>query len=670
MASDPYKYFRLEARELLEQLGKGVLQLEKGGDAETLARLLRHAHTLKGAARVVRQVGIAERAHGIESALAPFRDSGAAISADPIRRVLGLVDEIGRAVEELDARPTAPERPADEPVHSVRTGLAELDALLDSVIETGTGVGALRNVVAQLATARQLVDLVVAQTAPRSGGVSGDPRAHGLADELRENLRDSQRQMNAGVERVERELVQVRDAAEQLRLIPAAAMFTALERATRDAAEAVGKRVVFEARGGDIRLDVHVLGAMQQALVQLVRNAVAHGIETPSERAVAQKSPGGRVEIDVARRGRRVMFRCRDDGRGIDVAAVRALARERGIVTTSLEELNAGALARLLLRGGVSTATSVTHVSGRGIGLDVVRDVMEQLAGEVTVHTDRTGTTFEVVVPVSLASLETLLVESAGSIVAIPLDAVRRTAMVRDSGISRVAQRESIVHDGQMVPFIGLAEVLRGTATRRDRSASPCVIVEAGGGSAAIGVDRMLGTAVEVVRPLPELAAADPVIAGAGLDAQGTPRLVVDPEALVTAARRERSLPRVAETSRRSVLVIDDSLTTRMLEQSILESAGYDVDTAVSGEQALELARKKPYALFLVDVEMPGIDGFTFIERTRADPTLRDVPAILVTSRSSADDRRRGEEVGARGFIVKSEFDQTDLLARIRGMVE
>jgi two-component system chemotaxis sensor kinase CheA len=195
------------------------------------------------------------------------------------------------------------------------------------------------------------------------------------------------------------------------------------------------------------------------------------------------------------------------------------------------------------------------------------------------------------------------------------------------------------------------------------------VVVESTDGLAAIGVERLAGTAAVVLRALPDLAPSSDVVAGAGLDAEGTPRIVLDPDGLVEAALRAGAPPAVAEATHPPILVIDDSLTTRMLEQSILESAGYEVDLATSGEEGLLKARARRYALFLVDVEMPGMDGFTFIERTRSEPVLSEIPAILVTSRASPEDRRRGEEVGARAYIVKSEFEQTELLERIRRLV-
>src|SRR5262249_25321901 len=183
------------------------------------------------------------------------------------------------------------------------------------------------------------------------------------------------------------------------------------------------------------------------------------------------------------------------------------------------------------------------------------------------------------------------------------------------------------------------------------------VVVEASHGKVAIGVDRLLGTASIVMRAFPFLSVAEIVVLAVSLNAEGNPQLVLDPEGLVTVACRGRARVSEAPSAKRSpILVIDDSLTTRMLEQSILESAGYEVETATSAEEGLDKARGKQYALFLVDVEMPGMDGFEFVSRTRADARLSKVPAILVTSRSASEDRRRGEEAGARAYIVKGEF--------------
>jgi two-component system chemotaxis sensor kinase CheA len=464
---------------------------------------------------------------------------------------------------------------------------------------------------------------------------------------------------------MERELQQVHDTAEQLRLAPAAALFVFLERAVRDVAHAVGKLVKFESKGGDVRLDSHVLRIMHEALLQIVRNAVAHGIESETDRRIAGKPQSGRVSVEVLRRGRRVVFRCHDDGRGIDIEAVRRAAMRRSADAAAMGSAD---LIQMMLNGGISTSTSLTEVAGRGVGMDVVRSAMRRLRGTITAEsTPGKGTTFELTVPLTLAATEVLLVDAGGSTVALPFDAVRHVVHTSGQEIYRTARGHEVVHDGHAMPFVPLSRLL-------DANAAPslggsAVVIAGAGRQVAIGVERLRGTANVVFRSLPEFTPAAAIVAGASLDADGNPQLVLDADNLVTEAERH-SMGAAPQRSRpRPVLVIDDSLTTRMLEQSILESAGYEVDLATSAEEGLEIARGKQYSLFLVDVEMPGMDGFSFIERIRSEPELRDIPAILVTSRNEPEDLKRGRDVGAQDYVVKSEFNQANLLGRIRELV-
>lgn len=712
MAKDPYRYFRVEARELLEGLGRGVLQLEHGATPEVIAGLLRLAHTLKGAARVVRQTGIAEQAHAIEDALAPLREPGATISAEGIDQVLKRLDVISASVTALDGS-SPPEHPQAEaslaatsgadapttagasnpvPVTSVRADMAEMDIIVDGLVEATVQLKALRGTAAVIERARKLADDLAAQAAqapvadPRrfvtggGGGAASALRIRSWTEELRSVLGELERRLAGGIDQTEREVRQVRDAAERLRLLSADTLFATLERTARDAARSLDKDVAFRAKGGDVRIDASVLAALQGALVQLVRNAVAHGIERPDERTRAGKPPTGRVEIDVVRRGHSAVFTCRDDGRGVDLEAVRRAASSRGRLPPAAGSPASDRqyLLDLLLQGGLTTSGAVTEISGRGVGLDVVREACARLGGRLTVATEPgAGTRFEVTVPVSISAIEALLAESGGIKVALPLESVRGILRVTKTDVARTADGDSIVHEGQAIPFLPLATLIArsgapGTAT----GVGPwtVAVVTTGQGAeaqlAAVSLDRLLGTARVVVRLLPALAPADPIAVGAALDADGTPQIVLDPARLVAAARRMRGAAPPAEVrSAPSVLVIDDSLTTRMLEQSILESAGYDVDLAVSAEEGLEKARLRRYQLFLVDVEMPGMDGFTFVERTRADPVLRSTPAILVTSRNAPADKQRGEDAGARAYIVKGEFNQDHLLQTIRELV-
>jgi two-component system chemotaxis sensor kinase CheA len=617
---DPYKYFRVEAREILEDLSRGVLELETHLVPETLARLLRSAHTLKGAARVVRQAEIAEHAHAIEAVLVPLRSASAMPKGDA-QELLRLVDAIAIGVAALGA-PAVEARPAAVPevdtTRTVRADVTELESVLEGISEARL---LLRSIPKLAASGRNIADVV---------------------------------------DQVDRELQQVRDVADRMRLVPASSVFSVLERTSRDAARDLGKNVVFEARGGDVRMEASVLAVVQSALVQLVRNAVAHGLEDEQARARAGKPREGRVTLTVTRSGQRVMFGCADDGRGIDVDAVKRAAAQRGIDTTT------GDVFRWLSAAGVTTSSSVSQVAGHGIGLDVVRNVMEQLSGDVSIKTEAgKGTRIELVVVVSLSSFDALVVEASGLTAAVPLEAVRAATRMPTTEITRVGSGEQVMREGVALPFLSLARVLGAASPARAKAVS-VLYVEQAGETVAVGVDRIVSVTNVVARPLPSLALADPIVSATTLDADGNPRLVLDPARLVASVGTHSAIPANDARPPVVVLVIDDSLTTRMLEQSILESAGYEVDLATSAEEALEMARVRAYSLFLVDVEMPGMDGFSFVKKTREDAVLSKTPAILVTSRNAPEDRRRGEEVGAKAYVVKSEFDQGALLATIR----
>jgi two-component system chemotaxis sensor kinase CheA len=845
MSQDPLRYFRVEARELVDQISAGVLDLDQQPGPDLVARLLRFAHTLKGAARVVRQQEIADRAHAFEEVLVPHRSGGDPLPAEQMRELLRLNDEIEERVAALEPQrpstgPTAQEAPGgsagrgrhstaparhhergaqaptirngpgttppagtynrstnapaasndpsantpgarDDPSTNAPGARNDPDADTPAgAIGQGahthagaTGPGAAvqpdgtdHDAEATAATTRPATDAapphpgeetrsehtppspagsggegargpqpagdgrVPADPAPRSTHPESQPAARGatadvdelldavgeaharfaplrtggqsldrltrsaeaLADQLRvgrtaahadaarvvaarlaSDLGALNRRITDTVEQVERELDEVRGRAERLRLVSASSIFTGLHRAVRDAADAQGKRVHFEGRGGDLRLDPQVLTLANNALLHVVRNAVAHGIEADADRLAAGKPVEGRVIVEVERRGRYVAFRCTDDGRGFDLGAVRRTAEARGLLMPGGTPPDEQTLVELVLRGGISTSPTVTEVAGRGIGLDVARDVADQLGGEVNVRTGAGhGAVVELVLPLALMSLHGLIVEAAGTVATVPLDAVRTCVRLLPEQATAAAVTGKMAHDGVAVPFLPLARALyAGTTVPEGGGPTVAVIVGLDGEAVAVGVDRLAGTSTLVVRPLPDLAPAAPVIGGVSMDLDGNPRLVLDAQGLVTETLRlggGGTAP--AEPARRlPILVVDDSLTTRMLERSILESAGYEVDLAASGEEGLERARSRRYGLYLTDIDMPGIDGFTFVAETRADPELAVVPAILVSSRASAEDRQRGAAVGASAYVVKGEFNQEELLAHIRRLV-
>ncbi|MFF5296688.1 hybrid sensor histidine kinase/response regulator [Paractinoplanes globisporus] len=667
-ARDPLRYFRIEARELVDQISAAVLDLDQQPGPDLVARLLRFAHTLKGAARVVKQTEIADRAHTIEEVLVPHRGNETALPTDDMRELLRLNDEIARFVRDLESpAENSAETPAEDDEPAPRSVTADLDELLDAIGEANARIAPLRDGRRTLARIHRGVETLGEQL--RSGREPVDVRA--TVQRLASDLAGLGRRFTDAVDQVERELDEVRGRAESLRLVAAGTIFTALHRAVHDAAEAEGKHVRFVSGGAETRMGPQLLNQVNGAFLHVVRNAVVHGIEPEEQRLAAGKPAEGTITVQVERRGRWAHFRCTDDGRGFDLAGLRRIAAARGLLPAGREP-DPQELIDLVLHGGVSTSGTVTEVAGRGIGMDVARDVAVQLHGSVSI-TNRPGqgATVEIAVPLTLLSMNGLIMEAGGTVATMPMDAVRRCVRLALDDAADASASGRLAYEGQVVPFLPLARALT-PAAHGHANPGVAVVLTADERTVAVGVDRLAGTTTLVARPLPDLAPAAPVIGGVAIDLDGNPRLVLDPHGLVAAARINagRSAPASELTAPpRPILVVDDSLTTRMLERSILESAGYEVDLAASAEEALEMAHARDYGLFLTDIDMPGMDGFAFVSRARDDPDLAAIPAILVSSRSSADDRRRGEDVGAAAYVVKGEFNQEELLAHIRRLI-
>lgn len=632
MTRDRYRYFRVEARELVEGLTRGVLDLEKGRDVERGVReVLRLAHTLKGAARVVGLGAIGELAHALEDCLAEAVVGS--LGAERTRQALALLDQVGEALAALPSAtategaptPTVRELPAGD---TARIELATLDGLLESIHEAS---------------------LQVLQVRDRVRAGEQQPALDALAT-------------------LERQLDTLGDVARDLRLRPAGSVFAQLERTARDAAAALGKRVAFQAAGGDVRLDGHVLDGVKDALMHVVNNAVVHGAEPEAERLAGAKAAVASVQLEVAREGARVVFRCRDDGRGIDQKAVLRAAERHGLTPLAADGApTAAELQTMISVPGLSTAGAITELAGRGVGLDVVRANVARLKGTWNVEsTPGQGTLVELTVPVSLSTVPVLYVAAGGWVAAVPMAAVSVALRLPAGEVRRSGAIDTAEGACGGVPWLSLAERL-GWSDGVAPETWNVLVIQHGNEQAAMGVERILGAAEVPVRPLPAGTGAQALIAGVTMGPDGVPRPVLDAAGVVAAAHTSpvrRAAPTPA--ARLPILVVDDSLTTRMLEQTILEAAGYEVELATSGEEGLAMARARRYALLIVDVEMPGMNGFELLARVSADPDLRGVPAMLVTSLADAEHRKRGESVGARAYIAKGEFEQGRFLQAVR----
>jgi two-component system, chemotaxis family, sensor kinase CheA len=393
----------------------------------------------------------------------------------------------------------------------------------------------------------------------------------------------------------------------------------------------------------------------------MVRNAVDHGLETPAEREAAGKPVEGMVRLHAMQLGSEVVLTVTDDGRGLDLAAVRERA---GATDAGTSDEDA---AYLIFRSGVSTATHVTDVSGRGVGLDAVRRSLSEVRGRVEVHsTPGQGCEFRLSVPITVAVLPSLIVEAAGQRYAVPLHSVV-TVLAPEVPLSHAEGAPSVRVDSTVVPVASLAAAL-GLDERP--AVGPVVVLTGLSRRFGLRVDALHGRREVVVKALPDLLGVLDAFTGASVEPTGQVLLVLDAEGTIARARtvhrRHEGAPMVHRPARKAeLLVVDDALTVRELQRSILEKAGYSVRTASDGQEALAMLLESPADLVLTDVEMPNLDGFALTEAIRAHDALAGAAVLILTSRAGDEDRRRGLDAGADGYLVKSAFDEAALLSAV-----
>lgn len=454
------------------------------------------------------------------------------------------------------------------------------------------------------------------------------------------------------------------------RMLPFAEACEGLDRAARDIATASAKRVELVVHGKDIELDRSVLDGLKDSLLHLVRNAVDHGVEPIEERVSAGKPQAARITISARRNGARVEVVVADDGRGLDLAAIRASLERRGM---AVPEDDAG-LARAIFAPGLSTAAAVTALSGRGVGLDVVKSAVEGMRGTVDVDfAPGRGTRFTLNVPLTLTSVRAVLAAAAGRIFAVEAGQVLRVMRVAIEDLRPVEGRDMLAVGDGLVPVSRLVELLGLAEPVAPPGAMLIVVVlEVGGRRVAIAVDEVQAEREIVVRGLGRRLRRIAHVGGATILPDGRVGLVLNAPELVARALEGAATARfadgaapAAEGAARRLLVVDDSVTIRTLVKSILEAAGYEVMAAPDGAEAWAMLLEKGADLVVSDVEMPRMDGFTLTETIRASARFRKLPVILVTAMESEADKARGLAAGADAYRVKSGFDQSDLLQTI-----
>jgi two-component system, chemotaxis family, sensor kinase CheA len=557
--------------------------------------------------------------------------------------------------------PASPVQPAgtDE---TVRVAVAKLDTLMNQVGEL---------VVARIAADQQLGELrnleqdlaqwELAWRAARPGRRPPDPlplarfveagaaRLAGIRRQVQLLARGSQ----ADGRRLAQVVDELRDEVHRARMLPVSTVFDGFPRLHRDLTRELGKEADLALRGGEVEVDRAVLEQLRAPLTHLLRNALDHGLEAGEARALAGKPRRGSLVVGAAQREGVLQVEVADDGAGIDPARVRAKALERGLLTAeAAERTDDREVLDLVFRSGFSTAQRVTGLSGRGVGLDVVRENVERLHGIISLDTQvGRGTRFRLELPLTVATTLCLLVEAGGRPFGLPVTNVVRIERVGDPDLGSMGGGSVVAIDGRPVPLVPMARQL-GLEEPPATAARTVVVAGSAERRTAFAVEALLGVQEVVIKPLPWPFARVSGTAGAATLASGEVVMILNaadltrpgPAAAPGVLPAEPPGEDPAPARQASILVVDDSAVTRTLEKGILEAAGYQVRVAPDGLGALDLLQREPCDLVVTDIEMPRLDGFALTERVRADDKLRGLPVVLVTSLDSEDDRRRGVE--------------------------
>ncbi|MDD5307814.1 MAG: response regulator [Deltaproteobacteria bacterium] len=725
--------FRIEAGEHVEAITAGLLAIERASGTERASiveRIFREAHSLKGAARSVSLEGVEALCLELESLFAAMKREELAPSTemlDAVHPALGVLATLcrspgapsspGAREQERQAlaalrrivRAAAGERAetptfavAPQPrVDSAQAAPAAPDTVRVSTQKLGTILLEVEELVgAKIAASGRAAELR-AISADLSGWnqrrVRGAARRHrdhedrAAAAELLESelsytrtLESSLRKLAGSAHQDALALSAITDrlleSTKNVLLLPCSYLLGTLPSIVRDLSREQGKEADLLVNGEDIEIDRRVLDELKDPLIHMLRNCVDHGIEKPEARRELRKPGRGSVTITVKPiEGTRVELTVADDGSGIDTGKVTKAAVRLGLVaadeTALLHEAD---VAGLVFQSGLSTSPIITDLSGRGLGLAIAREKVEKLGGTITVaSTPGAGTTFRMLVPVSLSTFRGVFVEVAGRRFVIPTAGVVRVGRVKPDEVKTIENRQTLTVDGRAVSLVRLRDVLEllGPDGRADGASRPVVVARAADRMVAFLVDEVLGEREVLVKSLGQQLPRVRNIAGASISGSGAVIPILNVADLVESARTAGApgpidaVPDAAPGRRGRLLIAEDSITARTLVKSILESAGYGVAVAVDGMDALTRLKTEPFDLLVSDVDMPRMNGFELTAEVRADKKLGELPVVLVTALGSQKDREYGIEVGANAYIVKSDFDQGNLLEIIRRLL-
>lgn len=692
--------FKIESEERLQHLDSGLLRLEKTpSDQALLEDLFREAHSLKGAARMLGLTEIQTLAHQLEDALGAAKKGEAALQAgavasmnqtlEAIRRLVQI--EIGETADSaiqnaelppaaqpgVEATPAIPQPPTPKPetfrIETIRVDPKRLDALLTQAGElTVTKIRIAR----RLAEMDELLDYCEEWGRSAHAGQADADRQN--AQRL-ESLQGMLNHLRGGVyedsARLDFIAGQLESGIRTMRLLPMSTLFVLFPRLVHDLAKEQNKEVELLVEGEETVADKRVLEEMKDPLMHMLRNAIGHGIESPEQRAQAGKPRSGTIRLKASQTPAGIVIEVSDDGRGLDMDEIKRTALKHGMHREDeLAGMSAAQVQSLILVSGFSTASFVTDVSGRGVGLDVVRNNVERLKGTLQIESaPGKGLTLRAQLPVSLATVRVLVIAANGRRYALPVEYVQFSRKVQLRALYPMEGRPAVTLDGQAISVAWLMELLGIAASapeppaRGSQSASICVVLTVGEESFGLMVDELLDELEVVLKPQGKLLKRVRNVSGATILETGEVCMVLNPHDLLKTLRKTSvaAAPVAAAEAapaKKVLLLAEDSITTRTQEKRILEGAGYEVVTAVDGMDAWNKLGTRSFDAVVSDIQMPNMTGLALTEKIRADRKYAELPIILVTALASEEDQQRGLETGANAYIAKPSFDQQVLL--------
>lgn len=675
--------FRTEASEIIDALVETISRLRYGKATEyeeELGLAFRLAHNLKGSARAVGLETIDHLAHAIEDMLSPFRESQDKPTDQIFEEIVSLIQKIENdlydspAAEPEDrlsgdtapSQTTTTDRSGDPGGSFIKVPSKILDELSNNADDLVTIVGKQEARAAFLQQVTIDWRLFINQL-PSELQTGALPILSTMSRFMQKE--------KAETNQYARQVDNFRSAMVAARMQPLMSQAPTWRRIARDIASVAGKKVRLSIQVDNIELDKHVLDSLRDPMVHLIRNAVDHGIETPTVRKKKKKVAEGTITISARVTGARIEIDILDDGQGFDGDRILSCCESKKLHTAEqLTNLTLSEKLDLVFLPGLSTANSVSNISGRGVGLDVVRRSLETIGGVAQVIPDRNkqyGQGIRLTVPVSILTSRGLLVRCNDAKYLIPSMQVENTIRVAFTQIQRVDGRDSVtLSDREPLPLCLLAGLLghKNETTTLSKFLN-LIVFKDRSGSRGFVVDHIEKVDDFVIKSLPSILPRLPGINGVAILGDGSLAIEVDLVGIATMGTGSHQVLRDADEKAdillKRILVVDDSLTSRTLERNILVAAGYEVVVADDGAKAWEILKKENFAVVVSDVEMPEMNGFELTRKIRASKKWKDLPIILVTSLAKDAHRKEGQEAGANAYIIKSRFEQKILLEEV-----